>query len=214
MEGKRNYNSLMEEIMEQVAREGRKAGLLLHVCCAPCSSAVLERLHPVFDITLFFDNPNLDSRLEHDKRAGETLRLAAGTGLGDRVIISPYDPDSYLSAIQGLEQEREGGARCRECFRLRLGSSARKARELGCDWFTTTLTISPRKDAALLNALGQEAGQAEGIPFLPSDFKKKGGYQRSVALSRTLSLYRQDYCGCLFSRREREQSPPPGASNK
>lgn len=201
MEPKRNYNSQMEAVMEQVADSGRKAHLLLHVCCAPCSSAVLERLVPVFDITLFFDNPNLDTAPEHSLRAGETLRLAEENGLVDRVIISPYDPASFREAVRGLENEPEGGARCRECFRLRLQNSARKARELGCDWFTTTLTISPRKDAALLNELGESIGAEAGVPFLPSDFKKKGGYQRSVALSRELSLYRQEYCGCAFSRR-------------
>lgn len=201
MEPKRNYNSQMEAVMEQVADSGRKAHLLLHVCCAPCSSAVLERLVPVFDITLFFDNPNLDTAPEHSLRAGETLRLAAEHGLVDRVIISPYDPASFYDAVRGFEQEPEGGARCRECFRLRLQNSARKAKELGCDWFTTTLTISPRKDAALLNELGESIGAEHGVAFLPSDFKKKGGYQRSVARSRELSLYRQDYCGCAFSRR-------------
>ena len=203
----KNFNARMEQIMEQVSAEGRKARLLLHVCCAPCSSAVLERLSPVFDITLFFDNPNLDTGDEHRLRGEETLRLAAELGLLHQVIISPYDPASYYKAVQGLEGEPEGGARCRECFRLRLLNSARKARELGCDWFTTTLTISPRKDAALLNGLGEEAGEAAGISFLPSDFKKRGGYQRSIVLSREKSLYRQDYCGCVFSRRDRGKSP-------
>lgn len=204
MADRKNYNTQMEQIIAQVAQSGRKASLLLHVCCAPCSSAVLERLADVFDITLFFDNPNLDTAGEHEQRALETARLVQEMGLLARVIISPYDPDSYLHAVKGLEREPEGGARCVACFYLRLTNSAHKAKELGCDWFTTTLTISPRKDAALLNDLGLGIGERVGVPFLPSDFKKRGGYQRSIALSRAFELYRQDYCGCVFSKRHKE----------
>ncbi|NLX83872.1 MAG: epoxyqueuosine reductase QueH [Clostridiales bacterium] len=203
MAERKNYNSQMEQIMLQVERSGQKAKLLLHVCCAPCSSAVLERLANVFDITLFFDNPNLDSKAEHDLRSREVERLVLESGLVSRVIISPYDPESFQKVVNGLTGEPEGGARCLACFRLRLSNSALKAKDLSSDWFTTTLTISPRKDAAVLNELGQGIGEGVGVPFLPSDFKKRGGFQRSIALSREFGLYRQDYCGCVYSKRSK-----------
>ncbi len=206
MRGKNGFDGLMQEIISGMDGTGQKPLLLLHVCCAPCSSAVLERLAGMFRIIAYFDNPNIDSAEEHDLRAGETRRLADMTGWAEQVIVSPYDPDAFRTAVRGLEGEPEGGARCRVCFRLRLSRSTLKAAELGCCFFTTTLTLSPRKDATLLNGLGQEAGEAAGIRFLPSDFKKRGGYQRSILLSRQFSLYRQDYCGCAFSRR-RPPSP-------
>lgn len=196
-----NYDLLMQKTVSGLKTRGEKPLLLLHVCCAPCSSAVLERLRDDFRILVFFDNPNLDSAEEFALRAGETARLVDETGWADEVIVAPYDPRAYLEAVRGLEGEKEGGARCQACLRLRLSRAARMARERSCAFFTTTLTISPQKDAALLNQLGFEAGEAAGVPFLPSDFKKRGGFLRSVELSRAHSLYRQDYCGCAFSKR-------------
>lgn len=204
MPGTLNYDTALSRLLDDFASQGRRPRLLLHVCCAPCSTAVLERLAEAFEVVVFFDNPNLDSDKEHALRAGETRRLLLQTGWAEQVIISPYEPAVYREAVRGLENEPEGGARCAACFTLRLGRSARAARDLGCDWFTTTLTISPRKDATLLNTLGRAAGEAAGVPFLPSDFKKRGGYQRSVELSREFGLYRQDYCGCAYSRRKQK----------
>lgn len=198
------YDRQMRETIDRLASHGSgRPKLLLHVCCAPCSGPVLERLSASFRVVVYFDNPNLDSRAEFDRRASEAERLVLSTGWAERVIVAPYDADAFLKAVRGLEGEPEGGARCAVCFALRLGRSARAARDLGCDFFTTTLTVSPRKDAALLNRLGGEAGQKAGVPFLPSDFKKRGGYQRSLEISRAHGLYRQDYCGCAFSRRAR-----------
>lgn len=203
MAQKINYDQRMQGILSALPNTGKKPRLLLHVCCAPCSTSVLERLAQAFEVIVYFDNPNLDSASEHERRATETRKLLGRTGWASEVIITPYDPATWRQAISGLEQEPEGGARCAACFRLRLSRSARAAFDLGCDWFTTTLTVSPRKDAALLNDLGEAAGIEAGLPFLPSDFKKQGGYPRSVQLSREHALYRQDYCGCAFSRRER-----------
>jgi predicted adenine nucleotide alpha hydrolase (AANH) superfamily ATPase len=200
---KANNNDVMMRLLKDLKEEEQKPLLLLHVCCAPCSTAVLERLADTFRIILFFDNPNLDTAEEHSLRAGEAARLAEESGWAEQVIISPYDPKAFRDAVKGLEHEPEGGARCEACFRLRLSRSSRTAAELHCSWFTTTLSVSPQKDAALLNHLGVAAGEAAGVPFLPSDFKKRGGYQRSVALSRQFGLYRQDYCGCAFSRRDK-----------
>lgn len=204
MSGRINYNHEMEKVVQSLMGAGSRPRLLVHVCCAPCSTSVLERLAPSFELVVYFDNPNLDTAREHDLRAREVSRLLASTGLASQVILMPYQPADFHRAICGLEGEPEGGLRCRACFALRLARSAQAAREHGCSWFTTTLSVSPRKDAALLNVLGEEAGLTAGVPFLPSDFKKRGGYQRSVELSRSFSLYRQDYCGCIYSRRDRD----------
>lgn len=199
---KPNYDQLMQDAISRFSPSGEKPRLLLHVCCAPCSSAVLERLRGSFRILAFFDNPNLDSAEEFELRAEETERLVHETGWADEVIVSPYDPVVFEEAVRGLETEKEGGARCAACFRLRLNRSAGMARERNCAFFTTTLTLSPRKNAALLNQLGIQAGETAGVPFLPSDFKKRGGALRSIQLSQTFGLYRQDYCGCTFSKRK------------
>ena len=205
MERKRNYNQAMMEVLGQLPPGEVKPRLLLHVCCAPCSTSVLERLARHFDILVYFDNPNLDTQAEFARRSAEASRLLARTGWAQQVIIAPYEPRTFFEAVAGLEDEPEGGWRCRACFALRLNRAAQAARERGCDWFTTTLTVSPRKDAALLNHLGQQAGEAAGLAFLPSDFKKQDGYLRSLRLSRQHGLYRQDYCGCVFSRLERDR---------
>ena len=217
---KRNYSRELEAIIEESLRrerEGKKRPrLLLHSCCAPCSSHVLEYLRESFDVTVFFYNPNITEDGEYEKRLREEKRLIRAYNeqveRGDfegmrstsgaskiEILEAPYDPEKYLESVRGLEHCREGGERCAVCFRLRLSATASAAREGGYDFFTTTLTISPLKDAPLLNAIGEEAAEAYGVPFLPSDFKKKDGYKRSIELSREYGLYRQDFCGCPFS---------------
>ncbi len=210
-----NYDRRMQALMDEIEREGRRPRLLLHCCCAPCSTAVLQRLSRCFDITCYYYNPNIDTAEEHALRAKELRGFIAGSGLASEAVVVPYDPESYYRAVRGLEKEREGGARCEVCFRLRLDNAAHYAREQGYDYFTTTLTISPLKDAALLNRLGEEAAAETGAVFLNSDFKKRGGYLLSTQLSRSYGIYRQDYCGCVFSKLERERAkktaqPPEG----
>ena len=200
-----NHDALMQALIDSLSKDGPRPRLLLHCCCAPCSTAVLERLHQHFDITVFYDNPNIDTAAEHDLRARELKTFTARSVLADEAVIQPYDPASYYAAVCGLEQEPEGGARCERCFALRLRNAARYAAAHGYDYYTTTLTISPMKNAALLNALGEQMGQEENIPFLNSDFKKRGGYLRSTELSRQYGIYRQDYCGCVFSRAARDR---------
>lgn len=199
-----SYDRRMLTLLDGLKAEGRRPRLLLHCCCAPCSSAVLERLQEAMEITLYYDNPNIDSAAEHERRGQELARLRQESGWGENLVVVPYAPERYAQAIRGLENTPEGGARCEACFRLRLNGAARYAAQHGFDWFTTTLTISPMKNAALLNRLGEEAALAAGSSFLASDFKKRGGFPRSTELSRQFDLYRQDYCGCALSRRERD----------
>ncbi|MHC1786034.1 MAG: epoxyqueuosine reductase QueH [Christensenellales bacterium] len=199
-----NQDLLMQAFLDALPEAGEKPRLLLHCCCAPCSTAVLERLSRKLAVTLFYYNPNIDSAQEHERRAGELARLAEASGLAEGTVILPYAPDSFYQAVRGLEDEPEGGLRCQSCFHLRLREAARYAKREGYPLFTTTLTISPRKDAALLNRLGESIAHEEGVAFLASDFKKRGGFLRSTQLSRTYGLYRQDYCGCVFSRAQRD----------
>ncbi len=198
-----NHDLQMQALLDALPKDGPKPRLLLHACCAPCSSAVLERLAQKLDITLFFYNPNIDTQAEFIRRADELGRLASLGGLSGEPVILPYTPDAFYQAVKGLEEQAEGGARCEACFKLRLREAAAYAARHGFDFFTTTLTISPMKNAALLNGLGQTIGREEGIAFLPGDFKKRGGYLRSTQLSKAYGLYRQDYCGCVFSREAR-----------
>jgi predicted adenine nucleotide alpha hydrolase (AANH) superfamily ATPase len=198
-----NHDLQMQALLDSLPQDGPKPRLLLHACCAPCSSAVLERLAQRLDITLFFYNPNIDTQTEFLRRAEELNRLARQSGLSGEPVILPYTPEAFYQAVKGLEGEAEGGARCEACFKLRLREAAAFAAGNGFDYYTTTLTISPMKNAALLNRLGQAIGHEEGIAFLPSDFKKRGGYLRSTHLSKEYGLYRQDYCGCVFSREAR-----------
>ncbi len=201
---KRNYDFELKSLMEGL---DFCPTLLLHSCCAPCSSAVLERLSEAFHITVFYYNPNITDEKEYHKRALELQKLLAEMKLKNPVsfIEGEFEPQKFLEAVQGFEQEKEGGARCEICFRLRLLETARMAKANGFDYFTTTLTISPLKNAALLNEIGTIAGKEYGVSFLPSDFKKGNGYQRSIELSKAFNLYRQDYCGCEFSKRERDE---------
>ena len=197
-----NYQKELDRIIDGFGQQGEPPRLLLHVCCAPCSSYCLEYLSEYFDITVYYYNPNISKKEEYLKRLAEEERYISVKEFKYPVKLteSTYDPQEFFDAVRGLEKEPEGGLRCRECFKLRLEASAKKVKELGFEWFTTTLTISPLKNAALLNEIGAEMGEKYGVKWLPSDFKKKEGYKRSIELSREYGLYRQDYCGCVFSR--------------
>ena len=204
MQQKPNYQKELERILD---KEGsREPTLLLHSCCAPCSSYVLEYLSRYFRITVLYYNPNIYPEEEYWKREAEQKRFveALPAKLPIAFCQAPFCPSSFYAAVKGLEKIPEGGDRCRACFELRLDYTARQAAAEGFDYFTTTLTISPLKDAGTINTLGRSIGEKYGVSWLPSDFKKKNGYKRSVELSKEYGLYRQDYCGCVFSRRERE----------
>ena len=203
----RNYQKELDHILEGLGQETVPT-LLLYVCCAPCSSYVVEYLSRYFEITYFFYNPNLDEEEEYIRRRDEAIRFLKEIPAKHPVhfLEGPYDRELWLENIRGLEKEPEGAARCTVCFRMRLKKSAEMCRELHCDYFTTSLTISPLKNAALLNALGEEAANKAGVHFLPSDFKKRNGFLRSTELSREYGLYRQDYCGCSFSKRNKENA--------
>ena len=195
-----NYDKLMQEELKG-ARDKR---LLLHSCCAPCSSHCLSELSPQIGVTVFYYNPNLDCAEEYEKRKREQIRFLRETGLAD-FLDCDYAPEDYLFSVRGLEEEKEGGARCAVCFRLRLERTAREAKARGFDYFATTLTVSPLKNAKLINTIGFAVAEEVGVRYLPSDFKKRGGYLHSVKLSEEYGLYRQDYCGCAFSKAERER---------
>ncbi len=177
-----------------------KPKLLLHSCCGPCSSYVLMYLSKHFEITLFYYNPNIFPPEEYEKRLFNQKKVIEKTGYAT-LMPSEYDHGEFLAATKGLEKEREGGKRCTECFKIRLQKTAKAAAEGGFDYFATTLSVSPHKNAALLGKLGEEIGREYGVKHLPSDFKKREGYKRSIELSKELELYRQDYCGCEFSAR-------------
>ena len=195
-----NYDKLMQEEL----RGARDKRLLLHSCCAPCSSHCLSELSPQIGVTVLYYNPNLDCAEEYEKRKREQLRFLRETGLAD-FLDCDYAPEEYLFSVRGLEEEKEGGARCAVCFRLRLERTAREAKARGFDYFATTLTVSPLKNAKLINTIGFAVAEEVGVRYLPSDFKKRGGYLHSVRLSEEYGLYRQDYCGCAFSKAERER---------
>ncbi len=202
----RNYQKELDSIIEKNGREGIKPSLLLHACCAPCASYCIEYLAEHFDITVFYYNPNISPVDEFYKRAAEMGRFLNEFPPAKDItmIVPPYDSGEFYDAAKGLENEPEGGARCRECFKLRLEKTAEYAKEQGFDFFTTTLTVSPLKNAAVLNETGEKSGEKYGVKFLPSDFKKKDGYKRTIVLSAQYGLYRQNYCGCEFSQREGE----------
>ena len=192
---------------QKLQQEGKVPRLLLHACCAPCSSAVLEYLSQYFAITLLYYNPNIAPLEEYQKREAELRRLVSQMKFTHPVELLPcqYDGQAFVQAARGLEGEPEGGKRCEACFRLRLRYAAQEAARLRFDYYTTTLSISPMKNAPLLNQLGEEIGREFGVAHLPSDFKKKDGYKRSVQLSKEYDLYRQDYCGCAFSKAQRQR---------
>ncbi len=216
---KRNYAKELDERIKDFRQKGEHPQLLLHACCAPCSSYCLEFLREFFDVTVFFYNPNITSPEEYRKRVEEEKRLieeynrqvlekdleGMNSGPDARIIgmiEGDYDPQVFYRIARGLEDCREGGERCRKCFELRLLETAKTAKERGFEYITTTLTISPLKNADVLNEVGQMAADEYGIVFLPSDFKKKEGYKRSIELSEKFGLYRQNFCGCSFSRKE------------
>lgn len=186
----------MLKIIESLGGERKK--LLLHACCAPCSSACLERLKNYFNVTAFFYNPNIEDA-EYLKRKAELIRFIGETGWAD-ILDCDHDTGEFYSAISGYENCEEGGERCKICFKLRLERTARAAKEGGFDYFCTTLTLSPLKDSAAINAIGGELAEKYGVSWLYSDFKKQNGYLRSLQLSKEHSLYRQNYCGCVFSQ--------------
>lgn len=190
----RNFDKLMCEQIENLSG-GKK--LLLHCCCAPCSSACLERLAGKFEICALFYNPNIEDG-EYLKRKAELIRFLNETGYAT-VLDCDHDTSEFYGAVKGLEKEKEGGARCKECFKLRLARTAQIAEENGFDYFSTTLTLSPLKNAELINSIG-ESLQTENVKWLYCDFKKRGGYLRSLALSKEHGLYRQNFCGCVFSK--------------
>jgi predicted adenine nucleotide alpha hydrolase (AANH) superfamily ATPase len=198
---KQNFQLLMDEELKKIESTGEKPVLLLQCCCAPCSSAVLERLQEHFRLKLYFYNPNIYPQEEYEKRLAQFDKLlgAEEFSKGIEILPSVYEPEEFEKAVKGLENEKEGGARCTECFILRLEETAKKAKEIGADYFCTTLTVSPHKNSQLLNELGVKAGEKYGVKFLPSDFKKQEGYKRSTVLSNELGLYRQNYCGCRYS---------------
>ena len=192
-----NYQKELDKILDKI--KDTKPTLLLHSCCAPCSSYVLEYL------SQYYYNPNIDSKEEYEKRVHEQQRLVKEMNLPIKVIDAGYDPQTFFDMAKGYEEEPEGGKRCYRCYKLRLDQAAALAAREGFDYFTTTLTISPLKNAVWLNELGTKAGELSGATFLSSDFKKKGGYQRSIQLSKEYDLYRQNFCGCIFSKRESEE---------
>ena len=207
MNQKRNYQKELDKKLEAFQREGQVPALFLHSCCAPCSSYVLEYLSNYFQITVFYYNPNITEQEEYEKRVEEQQRLIRemDTKYPVKFLEGAYEPERFFEIAKGLEEIPEGGSRCRKCFELRLAETARLCKEGGYDYFTTTLTISPLKNAPLLNEVGELAAETDGTVFLNSDFKKKNGYKRSVELSQEYGLYRQEYCGCIYSRQERQR---------
>lgn len=197
-----SIHQLMEKQIESEVAMGNVPSLLLHSCCAPCSSACIEKLADYFHITVFYYNPNIENQEEYDKRANEQRRLIEQmpTKYPVHFIEGAYEPERFLEMVRGHEKEAEGGSRCELCFRMRLTMTATVAKEQKMDCFTTTLTISPLKNATLINRLMEELAKVHEIQYLASDFKKKEGYKRSIELSKEYNLYRQNYCGCMFSK--------------
>ncbi|MBQ9886634.1 MAG: epoxyqueuosine reductase QueH [Lachnospiraceae bacterium] len=203
MAGIINYQKELEKTIKSF--NGMKPSLLLHACCAPCSSYVLEYLADYFDITLFYYNPNITYKDEYEKRVQELKNLVKLMKLDIRIIEGKYEPERFFQMAKGLEKLAEGGERCFKCYELRLNEAAILARQMDFDYFTTTLSISPMKNAEKLNEIGERLAVQYGVKYLFSDFKKKNGYKRSIELSREYNLYRQDYCGCVYSKMQREE---------
>lgn len=201
---KENYSIKTEQIIEENKREHILPSLLLHACCAPCSSACLEYLNRYFSITVYYYNPNISPKSEFDKRLSEEKRLIDKMPFENKVKIEEglYDYNEFLKIAKGLENVREGGKRCFKCYELRLEKTAAFAKEKGFDYFCTTLSISPLKNAQKINEIGYSIAEKYDVKWLPSDFKKKEGYKRSIELSKQYGLYRQNFCGCIFSKRE------------
>lgn len=219
MKTSRNYQKELEKIIDMLERRESVPKLLLHSCCAPCSSYPMEYLRRYFRITVFYYNPNITERDEYQKRVREEIRLieAYNSQCGEQedrayscdarkieIIEGDYEPDCFWEIAKGLENCAEGGERCFRCYELRLRKTAELAKKMRFDYFATTLTISPLKNAAKLNEIGERLAGEYGAEWLPSDFKKRDGYKRSIELSKEYGLYRQDYCGCVYSKRDRD----------
>ena len=202
----RNFHQELEKMAQQLKAEGKTPTLLLHSCCAPCSSSCIEFLSKYFYVTVFYYNPNISESAEYKKRVEEQIRFIKEFPAPNKVefIEGDYEPELYYSTVKGLEREPEGGERCFKCYELRLRKTAMLARELGFDYFTTTLTISPLKNSVKLNEIGLKVAEETGTNYLLSDFKKKEGYKRSIELSKEYNLYRQNYCGCVYSKRDEQ----------
>ena len=196
---KQNYELLMKK---QIASVEKGTRLLLHSCCAPCSSTCLERLKEHFQITVLYYNPNIDEEAEYEKRKAEQIRFLKETGWAD-ILDCDHDAEAFAKMSKGLEEEPERGKRCYLCYALRLEKTAELAKANGFSYFATTLTLSPHKNAEWLNKIGEEVGGRYALNYLYTDFKKKGGYYRSIELSDEYGLYRQDFCGCKFSKRSK-----------
>ncbi len=198
-----NYDKKLEEIINNLSF---KPKLLIHSCCGPCSSYVLSYLNKYFDITIYYYNPNIDTKEEFNKRLSEQKRLIKEMFNDEiKVIDGEYIPSIYYSKIKGHEKDKEGGERCHICYKMRLEETAKFAKENNFDYFTTTLSVSPYKNAKVLNLLGEELEKEYNIKYLYADFKKKDGYKKSVMYSKEYNLYRQDYCGCVYSKIDREE---------
>lgn len=199
-----NYNIIFNNTIDGLKSLPVKPKLLLHACCAPCSSYVLKLLCGVFDVSVLFYNPNIFPQTEHDRRFYELMDMVLQKHPDISILSAPYSPDAFDDAVQGLESLPEGSLRCFECYKLRLGFAADYAKNNGFDYFTTTLSISPHKNSQMLNKLGDEAAKIHKINYLFSDFKKGGGYAQSVSLAKEYNLYRQDYCGCKYSLKNKQ----------
>ena len=195
-----NYDKIMQEIVSNF--DGKKT-ILLHSCCGPCSSACIERLKDYFDITVLYYNPNIEPLEEYEHRKAEQKRLLEI--LNVKFMACDYDNMSFEDADLDLHDEPEGGKRCTVCFGLRLRYTAKLAKKNNFDYFSTTLTVSPHKNSDIINKIGEAVGQSVGINYLFADFKKREGYKRSLELSKEYDLYRQDYCGCLYSKRDENE---------
>ncbi len=202
-----NYQLELDKIIDSITADGITPTLLMHSCCAPCSSYCLSYLAEYFSITVLYYNPNISPKEEYDKRVQEQIRLIGELSLKNKVrfIEGNYEPERFYQMAEGMERLPEGGERCFACYRLRQREAARYAKEHGFDYFTTTLSVSPHKNAQKLNEIGLSLAEEFQIPYLVSDFKKRGGYQKSIEYSRAYHLYRQNYCGCEFSKRQAEE---------
>ena len=198
---KPNHQLELDKTLKKITAENIRPKLLLHACCAPCSSYVLEYLTNYFDITVFFYNPNISPESEYLHRVNEIKRLISEMCPSVKFIEGRYEPKKFYEMAKGLENEPERGTRCVKCYRMRIEESAVIAKQNNFDYFTTTLSISPQKDSHVLNSIGKEISEIYNVPYLYSDFKKKGGYKRSIELSAEFHLYRQNFCGCIYSKR-------------
>ena len=199
-----NFQILLEEELKKIKNNNTKLKLLLHACCAPCSSYVIEYLSNYFDITIYYYNPNTYPEEEFNRRLEELKRFLKEFNSYVKLLVKEYNPNEFYNSIKGLEKLGERSERCYECYKLRMFETAKFGCENNFDYFTTTLSISPYKEAKWINEIGNDIERELGIKYLYSDFKKKNGYKRSIELSKQYKLYRQEYCGCVYSKQERE----------